>query len=109
MMKYYISLLIMTMIGACASFCLKKTSKVRGLHKLIVAPMLYLGGGLYLLSALLNIFVLKYLDYSVVLPLTSITYVWTLLLSYFYLEECITKRKAYGIGLIVLGSVVIAL
>lgn len=108
-MEYYIILLIMTMIGACASFCLKKASGVREIQKLIVTPMLYLGGVLYLLSAFLNIFVLRHLDYSIVLPLTSITYVWTFFLSYFYLGEAITKRKAYGIGLIVLGSVIIAL
>lgn len=97
------------MIGASASFCLKKASGVQGVLELIMAPMFYLGGGLYLLSAFLNIIVLKYLDYSIVLPLTSITYIWTFFLSRFYLGEDITKKKAYGIGLIVLGSVVIVL
>lgn len=108
-MGYYIILLVMTIIGACASFCLKKASNAQGIQELFFAPMLYLGGSLYLLSAFLNIFILKHLDYSVVLPLTSITYVWTFLLSYFYLNEVITERKAYGIGLIILGSIIIAL
>lgn len=108
-MQYYLILLIMTMIGACASFCLKKASSSQGIQELITAPMLYLGGFLYLVSAFMNIFILKYLDYSIVLPLTSITYVWTFLLSFFYLKESITKKKAYGIGLIVLGSIILTL
>lgn len=108
-MLYYIILLIMTMIGACASFCLKKASEVKELKRLLTVPMLYIGGFLYLLSALLNIFILRYLEYSVVLPLTSITYVWTFFLSYFFLKEIITERKACGIGLIILGSLILTL
>ncbi len=108
-MEYYIILMIMTMLGACASFCLKKASSVQKIQELFTVPFLYLGCFLYLLSAFLNIFILKYLEYSIVLPLTSITYVWTFLLSHFYLKEIMTKKKAYGIGLIVLGSVIITL
>ncbi|MFR2167688.1 MAG: hypothetical protein ACLS5W_07540 [Coprococcus sp.] len=47
---------------------------------------------MYLVSALLNIYVLRYLDYSVVLPLTSVTYIWTMVISYFILKEKISKK-----------------
>lgn len=70
---------------------------------------LYIGGGLYLISALLNIFVLRYLDYSVVLPLTSITYVWTMIISYLILKESITKRKIAGVALILVGAVLVSI
>jgi len=63
---------------------------------------------LYLLSAVLNIYVLKYLDYSVVLPLTSITYIWTMVLSYFSLKERITAKKVLGVALIVGGAVLVS-
>ncbi|MEI3328235.1 MAG: EamA family transporter [Coprococcus sp.] len=68
-----------------------------------------MGGGLYLISALLNIFVLRYLDYSVVLPLTSITYVWTMIISYLILKESITKRKIAGVALILVGAVLVSI
>ena len=70
---------------------------------------LYIGGGLYLISALLNIFVLRYLDYSVVLPLTSITYVWTMIITYLILKESITKRKIAGVALILVGAVLVSI
>ncbi|WP_443110757.1 EamA family transporter [Caloramator sp. mosi_1] len=38
-----------------------------------------------------------------VLPLNSITYIWTLLLAYFLLGEKINKYKLMGIGCIVVG------
>lgn len=99
----------MTMIGSCASLCLKKASNVHSIQKLIVTPMLYLGALLYLVSAFINIYILKYLEFSIVLPLTSITYIWTLGLSYLYLKENITKKKAFGIGLIIFGGMLITL
>lgn len=99
----------MTMIGSCASFCLKKASNMHTIQNLIFAPMLYLGALLYLVSAFINIYILKYLDYSIVLPLTSITYIWTFGLSYLYLNENITKKKVCGIVMIIFGSMVVTL
>ena len=107
-MKYYIVLIIMTILGACGSFYLKKASDAKKLKILVITPAFYLGGFLYLLSAILNIYILKFLDYSVVLPLTSITYIWTFVLSYCFLKEGITHKKIIGIVLIVLGSIIIA-
>lgn len=70
---------------------------------------LYYGGILYILAAILNIFVLKYLEYSIVLPLTAITYIWTMLISKIYLKEKITKLKILGVILIVIGSYLITI
>ena len=39
-----------------------------------------LGGLFYPIVAILNIYVLRLAEYSIVLPMTSLTYVWTLLL-----------------------------
>lgn len=99
----------MTAIGSIASLFLKKASGNENFLKMLFNFNLYVGGGLYLLSAVLNIYVLKYLDYSVVLPLTSITYIWTMVLSYFSLKERITVKKVFGVALIVGGAVLVSL
>lgn len=109
MIKYYIILLVMTIIGSVASFFLKKASKSETIMKLIKNINIYIGGALYITSALLNIYILKYLDYSVVLPLTAITYIWTLLISYKFLKEKVTFKKIIGIVCIIIGAIIIAL
>lgn len=107
-MIYYGILVIMTLMGAVASLFLKKASAANGISGLLRDFNLYIGGGLYFLSSLLNIFILRYLDYSIVLPLTSITYIWTMGISAFSLNEKITKKQMAGVFLIVLGAVLVA-
>ena len=70
---------------------------------------LYIGGFLYLASAVFNIWILRYLEYSVVLPLTSFTYIWTMILSHILLEEKITIKKIVGVILILVGAVCVSL
>ena len=70
---------------------------------------LYIGGALYLASAVANIIVLKKMEYSIVLPLTSITYIWTMILSYMILKEEITKKKIGGVILILIGAVCVSI
>lgn len=53
-------------------------------------------GFLYLGATIINIIVLRYLDYSVALPLTSLTYIWIMILSYLILREKITVKKIVG-------------
>lgn len=108
-MLYYALIAAMTLMGAFASLFFKKASGSGGLKTLIFNPNLYLGGGLYLLAALLNIYVLKFLPYSVVLPLTSITYIWTMVISYLVLKEHISAKKIAGVLLIITGAVLLAL
>lgn len=108
-MIIYIMLLLMTLLGATASFFLKKSSSAEDLKKMLLNFNLYIGGILYFLSALLNIYVLRYLDYSVVLPMTSITYVWTMVISNVFLKEKMTIKKIVGVMMIVIGAVLVAL
>lgn len=109
MIIYFIVLLVMTLLGATASLFLKRASGIDGFISLIKNINLYIGGSLYLASAVLNIFILKYLDYSVVLPLTSLTYIWTMVLSYMILKEKITKKKIVGVVLILVGAICVSL
>ena len=59
-------------------------------------------------SAVMNIWILRYLDYSVVLPLTSLTYIWTMILSYIILKEKISK-KIVGVLLILIDAVLVSM
>ncbi|WP_312832213.1 EamA family transporter [Sedimentibacter saalensis] len=108
-MIYYIYLIIMTFLGSLASYYLKKASNSNELRNLITNRLLYIGGGLYFLSALINIYILRYLDYSVVLPLTSITYIWTIVIAHYKLNEKITKKKVIGTLIIIIGAICVAI
>ena len=108
MVIYYIVLLVMTMFGSVASLFLKKASGLNSLIDMLKNINLYIGGFLYVSSAILNIWLLKILDYSVTLPLTSLTYIWTMVLSYFILKEKITVKKIAGVCLILVGAIIIS-
>lgn len=109
MTAYFAVLIVMTILGAVASLYLKKASGTENMIQMLKNVHLYIGGFLYLSSALLNIWILKYLEYSVVLPLTSFTYIWTMLLSYFILKEKITKKKIAGVIFIVIGAIFVSI
>lgn len=108
-MLYYVLLIIMTIMGAVAAIFLKKASGFKNFRQLIFNKNLYIGGILYFLSALLNIYILRFLDYSIVLPLTSITYIWTMILSYFVFHEKITSKKVIGLACVFIGVILIAI
>ena len=109
MIVYYLIIVLLTFLGALASVFLKRATESNGILKMIFNVNLYIGGVLYVLSALMDIFVLKYLDYSVVLPMTSITYIWTMVLAKLLLKEKITTKKIFGVCLIVVGAVLVTL
>lgn len=99
----------MTVMGAVAALFLKKASGFKNLKELLSGMNLYIGGMLYFLSALLNIYILRFLDYSIVLPLTSITYIWTMILSYYVLHEKVTRKKIVGLSFVFIGAFLIAI
>ena len=108
-MIYLVILITMTLFGAIAAYFLKKVSESESLMDTLKSKYLYFGGGLYVTAAVLNIYLFRFLDYSVVLPLTAMTYILTMLISYKYLGEKITKRKIFGILMIIGGSVFIGM
>ena len=109
MIIYYIIILIMTFAGAFAKKKKKKASSKGSIINMLKDKSIYIGGIIYVTAALLNIYVLKYLDYSTVLPLTAITYIWTMVISYKILKEKITNKKKIGVILIILGAIVISI
>lgn len=108
MSLYFGLLLIMTLFGSVASLFLKKAAGSDGIVATIKNVNLYAGAVLYFCSALLNIVVLQRLDYSVVLPMTSITYIWTMIFSSLFLKEKIAFRQVIGVMLIAIGAVLLS-
>lgn len=76
--------------------------------KAITNKWLIIGSILYIVSAATNIILFKYLDYSIAFPMTSLTYVWTVFISYFTFKEKITPLKLVSIVLIMIGVVIIS-
>lgn len=103
----YLLLLVMTYLGAQASVFFKKLAGMSNFSGILSSPYLYLGGGLYLIAALLNIYVLSLMEYSKVLPLTSLTYGWTMLLSYLVFKEKINIQKIVGLLFVIAGAIMI--
>jgi drug/metabolite transporter (DMT)-like permease len=104
MINWFLLLMIMTIAGAFGGFFFKKATKNGFKISRYFIFFLGLGGFCYLMSSILNIIVLKHMSYTVVFPLTSITYIWTLLISYFFLKESLTVKKIIGVILICIGA-----
>lgn len=103
-MTVILALVLMGLSASVASLFLKKsTAGGLGVRNLLGSLHFYLGGLLYVLSALLNLYLLKRLPYSIVVPLGSLTYIWTLIIAYKFLGETITRRKMTGLLLIIIG------
>lgn len=104
-MKLVLSVLLMTLLGSLGALLFKRGADgITGLRSLILSPRLWLGGCCYLAGAALNIGLLRGHDYSVIYPLTSLTYVWSLTLSAALLHERVTARKLLGVAAVCLGA-----
>lgn len=103
-----VAIIAMTLLGAAASWMLKLASSST-ICGLFVNWRFYAGAAGYGIAALVNIWVLRQLDLSVVLPLTSLTYVWTLIIGHRMLAETITRRRLAGVLAILVGVSLISL
>ena len=104
----YLLILVMTLLGSLgACFFKKSTEKMDGIFTLLRIPSFYIGGVLYVSGALLNVILLRYMDYTVVYPMGSIAYIWSLVISNRFLGEKITARKIVGVVLICGGVVLL--
>jgi len=80
-----------------------------GLKYLILNVRLLLGVTLFTASSLAYVVALRHGELSVLYPLVSLGYIWTLLWSALFLKEPITRSKVCGLLLIVLGIVLIGI
>ena len=105
-----IVLLSMGLLASSGSFLLKKAvTNGISIWKLLTNAFFWGGGVLYIISALLNLYLLRILPYSIVVPLGALTYIWTMLISHKFLGERITRQKVIGVLLILIGVALISL
>ena len=109
-MVLLVLVVMMTLLGALGSLGLKKgANSKRGLMGLIFNIWFIGGGCLYFISALLDIWLLKYLPYVIVLPLSSLTYGWSMILARIILKERISRLKIIGVSLIIGGMLILVI
>ena len=105
-------LFVMTLSGTFGALFFKRAStslENKSLFAMLGNANLYIGGCFYLLGAALNVLLLRRLDYSLVYPMTSLTYIWTMLVSRLLFGEKITLGKVAALTLILAGIVTINL
>lgn len=99
-----IGILCMTLLGSLGGFFFKKSTNGATVWEIAKSKFVYIGVFFYLAGAVANILVLKVLPYSVVYPMSAITYVWSMIFSRLILKEKITKQKLIGMAAILVGA-----
>lgn len=96
--------LFASFIGSFGAVFLKMGSaKLReGFHQLLNFR-LALGVGMYLLSTCFFIVAIKNGELTVLYPMVSLGYIWTLLWSRIFFKEPLTREKFLGLFLILVG------
>jgi hypothetical protein len=106
----YMLLILFTIFGALGSFFFKiSANKSDNIVRILFNYNLYIGVALYIISAIINILVLLALPYTIVLPCSSITYIWSLYLSKTFLRENVGLLKLIGVAFISLGTIIIVI
>jgi len=95
--------LFATFIGATGALYLKKGTN----NNLNLFSNWELGLGVicYGFGAVLVMIALKFGDLNIIFPVTAFTYVWSMLLSKYFLKEQITILRIIGILLVVTGII----
>ncbi len=68
-----------------------------------------IGASVYGFSAIFFVLMLKFVDLIVLYPITSVTYVWSLLIGYFYFKEKIPFVRIIGVFFIIAGAIVMTI
>ena len=100
-----------TLVGSVGALLFKLASKKmnKNIFQFLKNPNFYVGATLHGLSALLFVYALKFGDLSTLYPLVSLAYIWTVLLSLWFLKENINNYKWLGMILIIMGVIFIGL
>jgi undecaprenyl phosphate-alpha-L-ara4N flippase subunit ArnE len=75
---------------------------------LLLNYRLGLGVGCFLLSSYFFVLGVRFGELSVLYPMVSLGYIWTLFWSRLFFKEALTKTKFLGLGLILAGIVFLA-
>ena len=101
--------ILSSILGAIGGFVFKLSSNSLKLQlkSLVKNYNLLLGFLFFALAALVYIYSLTQGELSVLYPISSLTYMWSIIIANFYLKEEINKFKIVGIIFILLGTVLI--
>ena len=80
-----------------------------GIRNWLLNGRLIVGVALFVLSSLAYVVGLRKGELSVLYPMVSLSYIWTMLWSCLFLKERLTRNKVWGLALIVLGIVFIGM
>jgi len=79
------------------------------LKSMLLNWRLAVGVALYLISTVFYLMALKHGELSILFPMVSLGYVWTLLWARLFFGELLTSRKLGGLALIFAGLIVLNL
>jgi multidrug transporter EmrE-like cation transporter len=105
-----VMVVIASFIGSFGAVFLKSGSeRLRKGLRHVVNPWVAVGVGMYLLSTVFFIGAIKNGELTVLYPLVSLGYVWTMLWSRLFFGEPFTRFKLAGLAFILLGVFCIGL
>ena len=103
-------MLVASFFGSFGAVLLKAGSgHVRSFHSLVMNWRLAAGVMLFLLSSVFFVLGNRAGELSVLYPMVSLGYIWTLFWSRLFFKESFTRGKFLGLGLILLGLVFLGL
>ena len=100
-----------SVVGSFGAVFLKSGSKKlqQGLRHMFLSWHLVAGVGAFLVSSYFFVLGIRRGELTILYPLVSLNYVWTLLWSRLFFKEPFTANKFLGLGLILLGVFFIGL
>ena len=98
-----ILVLVSAIFSAFGQIAFKLSSKKIKLKNIFKNKFLFVGLSLYGFGTILFIVSLKGGELTVLYPLVSTSYIWTIFLANYYLKEKITINKLFGILLTMIG------
>jgi undecaprenyl phosphate-alpha-L-ara4N flippase subunit ArnE len=102
--------LVASFIGSFGAVFLKSGAvRTNSVRSLLVNPRLALGVGLFLLSTVFYLMGIRHGELSVLYPMVSLGYVWTLVWSRLFFKEPLTGQKFAGLGLVLVGIMLLGL
>jgi drug/metabolite transporter (DMT)-like permease len=102
--------LLASFIGSFGAVFLKLgAGRLNSFRTLILNPRLAAGVVLFLISTIFYLMGIRHGELSVLYPMVSLGYVWTLFWSRLFFGEPLTRNKFAGLGLILIGIVFLGL
>jgi drug/metabolite transporter (DMT)-like permease len=100
-----ILILISSFIGSFAAVFLKLGAEYMrpGIKGVVSNYRLALGVALYLLSSVFFVMGVAQGELTILYPMVSLGYIWTLLWAYLFFKEPFGRSKVFGLALIIVG------